>query len=77
MDEALEWREKLLEQVVEMDDDAMEKYLDVCLINPTFLPLASLRCPAYLIRLPTSLFCTILPCCPSPCGVLPKVDMLT
>lgn len=30
MDEAQEWREKLLEQVVEMDDDAMEKYLDVC-----------------------------------------------
>ena len=29
MDQATEWREKLLEQVVEMDDDAMEKYLDV------------------------------------------------
>lgn len=29
LDEAQEWREKLLEQVVEMDDDAMEKYLDV------------------------------------------------
>ena len=28
-DEAAEWREKLLEQVVEMDDDVMEKYLDV------------------------------------------------
>ena len=28
-DDAAEWREKLLEQVVEMDDDVMEKYLDV------------------------------------------------
>ncbi len=29
MDSAMEWREKLLEQVAEMDDDVMEKYLDV------------------------------------------------
>lgn len=38
VDEAQEWHEKLLEQVVEMDDDAMEKYLDVCLLTPTALP---------------------------------------
>lgn len=51
MDEAQEWREKLLEQVVEMDDDAMEKYLDVC----AYLPhLPRLRHPA----LPY-----VLPCC--------------
>ena len=29
VDQAAEWREKLLEQVVELDDDVMEKYLDV------------------------------------------------
>lgn len=29
VDTAAEWREKLLEQVVELDDDVMEKYLDV------------------------------------------------
>lgn len=29
LESALEWREKLLEQVAEMDDDVMEKYLDV------------------------------------------------
>ena len=29
---AEEWREKLLEQVVELDDDVMEKYLDVSLV---------------------------------------------
>lgn len=28
-DSAAEWREKLLEQVVELDDAVMEKYLDV------------------------------------------------
>ena len=28
---AAEWREKLLEQVADMDDDVMEKYLEVCL----------------------------------------------
>ena len=31
-DLAAEWREKLLEQVVELDDDVMEKYLDVRLL---------------------------------------------
>ena len=31
VDSATEWREKLLEQVAEMDDDVMEKYLDVSL----------------------------------------------
>lgn len=51
MDEAQEWREKLLEQVVEMDDDAMEKYLDVCAYLPHLPPL---RHPA----LPY-----VLPCC--------------
>lgn len=33
VDSAAEWREKLLEQVAEMDDDVMEKYLDVSLIG--------------------------------------------
>ena len=33
VDSATEWREKLLEQVAEMDDDVMEKYLDVSLIG--------------------------------------------
>ena len=33
VDSATEWREKLLEQVAEMDDDVMEKYLDVSLIK--------------------------------------------
>lgn len=32
-DSAAEWREKLLEQVAEMDDDVMEKYLDVSLCH--------------------------------------------
>ena len=35
-DQAAEWREKLIEQLAEMDDEIMEKYLDVscatCLI---------------------------------------------
>ena len=44
MDEAQEWREKLLEQVVEMDDDAMEKYLDVCTYSRR-LTCVTLLCP--------------------------------
>ena len=45
MDEAQEWREKLLEQVVEMDDDAMEKYLDVCACSPPLPPPPTSPCP--------------------------------
>lgn len=50
MEEAQEWREKLMEQVVEMDDDAMELYLDVCLVSYE-LPCLHLPC-----------FCLTLPC---------------
>ena len=39
-DSAAEWREKLLEQVVELDDAVMEKYLDVR--HPLALPPARL-----------------------------------
>ena len=35
---ATEWREKLLEQVAEMDDEVMEKYLDVSAHADVFLP---------------------------------------
>ena len=66
MDEAQEWREKLLEQVVEMDDDAMEKYLDVC-FTQTYLPCLHPPCP----RAPPCP-APALPClCPLPCSALP------
>lgn len=47
MDQAAEWREKLMEQVVEMDDDVMEKYLDV----------SSLTCSSSMILLQSCLCC--------------------
>ena len=45
-DQATEWREKLLEQVAEMDDEVMEKYLDVsCLAGLWLLSLAKASLP--------------------------------